>query len=411
MTATAARIDSERAFAADGRRLEGVRVLFVLPSLGVGGAERQAFLLARHLARREGAVVRISSLGPAHIPGTTVPVPNTLVPILEQEGFSWTRFVLTRTEGRRLLQLWDVARLVRFFRRERPDVVLSYCMFPNIMSSLAWRLGGARVLLWNQRDEGRDRVMPVVERVAVGQVQHFLSNSTHGAAFLVDVLGVSRDGVTVISNGIELGRAQLDRASWRRQLGVDDNDFVACMVANLHGFKDHRTLVAAWREVVDRLQASGRQAHLLLAGADGNRSNQVRHQIAELNLTGHVHLLGPVADVPGLLGAIDLSVFSSVAEGVPNAVLEAMAAGVAVVATDYPGIREAVGPSLEPLLAREKDPHDLAEKILRCAEDPRLRTSLGRLGTQRVADEFSVDRLGDETTKAIVKQLELAKSR
>jgi glycosyltransferase involved in cell wall biosynthesis len=403
MTAQTARVVNELPLTGPGRRrLEGVRILFVLPSLGMGGAERQAFLLGRQLTRDEGALVRLVSVGPANIP-------FTMVESIEREGLSWERFTFTHTYGERLRQAWDLARFVVFLRRERPDVVLSYCMFPNIVSALTWKLGGARVCIWNQRDEGRGRVMRAVERVAVRQVRRFVSNSTHGADFLTDTLGVPREQVHVVRNGIETIRAQRDRGAWRRDLGLSDADFVACMVANLHGFKDHHTLIAAWRHVVDRVSPSGRNAHLLLAGANGDRTDDVRRQIDDLNLNRHVHLLGQVTDVAGLLGAVDLSVFSSVAEGVPNAVLEAMSAGVAVVATDYPGIREALGPSAESMLARAKDPADLADKILRTADDASLRASLGRQGRVRVSSEFSIERMSDAATTVIVRELASAR--
>jgi glycosyltransferase involved in cell wall biosynthesis len=403
MTISAARVVTESAVSPRRQpRLAGVRVLFILPSFGIGGAERQAFLLGRQLARDEGAAVRLVSVGPPSIP-------STMVESIEREGLGWGRFIFTHTYGERLRQLWDLARLVVFLRRERPDVVLSYCMFPNIVSALTWKLGGARTCIWNQRDEGRNRVMRAVERVAVRRVTRFLSNSTHGAEFLIDVLGVPRDYVDVVRNGIEPQPAQADRATWRRQVGASDSDFVACMVANLHGFKDHDTLIAAWRVVVDRLRATGQNALLLLAGADGNRSDAVRDQIKRLGLDEHVRLLGPVADVAGLLGSVDLSVFSSFAEGVPNAVLEAMSAGVAVVATDYPGMREALGPAA--VLAREKDAADLADKILQMAADPHRRASLGLQGRLRVNSEFSVERMSNATTRVILRELEMAHRR
>jgi glycosyltransferase involved in cell wall biosynthesis len=165
------------------------------------------------------------------------------------------------------------------------------------------------------------------------------------------------------------------------------------MAANLHGYKDHETLVGAWRMVVDRMEQSGRAAHLLLAGMPGDRSAAVRQQIDATGLAPFVHVIGSVADVAGLLGAVDLAVFSSKAEGIPNAVLEAMLAGIAVVATDYVGIREAVGPAGAGLLARQSDPGDMAEKILTAAADASLRLELGRLGRARVAAEFGADRM------------------
>jgi glycosyltransferase involved in cell wall biosynthesis len=399
MPATATMVDSPAA-KTDGERnrLQGKRVLFILPTLGVGGAERQAFLLARELQRNEGASVRIVSVSPPDIP-------LQLIELCEKEGLSWDRFTLRHTYGQRLLQLWDLIRFTRFLRRERPDVLLPYCMFPNIVSALTWRLGGARLCVWNQRDEGRNRVMRFVERIAVGRINCFISNSEHGAAFLTGELGVTTSRVQVIGNGVELREAQGDRESWRRRLRIPADAFVACMVANLHGFKDHRTLIDAWTRVVTAVEATGRDAHLLLAGSHGDRADEVRRQIEAHGLQQRIHLLGTVNDIGGLLRAIDLSVFSSVKEGLPNAVLEAMSAGVAVVATDYPGVREALGPGVEDFLAEPKDAEDLARKIIRVAMDDELRLHAVRHGQRRVATTFSVSRMSNLTVEVLLKEL------
>lgn len=376
-------------------RLVGVNVFFVLPSLGFGGAERQAFLLARQLMQREGAAVRLVSLGGL----------GGVADLSHQAGIPCERFALRHAEAGRLGQVRDVLRFAAYMRRGRARVVLPYCMFQNVLCGLTWRLGGASVCIWNQRDEGRSRLEPWVEALAVGQIREFISNSHHGAEFLRETLGVRRERVHVIHNGIELAEPSVNRRRWRATLGLSDGAFVACMVANLHGFKDHRTLVMAWPEVVARLGDQGRQAHLLLAGKRGDRYDSLVQEVRDRGLASRVHFLGVVADVAGLLGASDLAVFSSVAEGLPNAILEAMAAGLAVVATDHPGIREAVGPSGLALLAKPGDPRDLADKIVMAAVDPALRASLGREGMVRVRTEFSVQGMCQSTADLIVEHL------
>jgi glycosyltransferase involved in cell wall biosynthesis len=403
MTGSEPLADSRAAFTGGARnRLQGKRVLFVLPTLGLGGAERQAFLLARELQRNEGASVRIVSMSPPDIP-------LQLIELCDKEGLSWERFTLKHTYGERLLQLWDLMRFTRFLRRERPDVLLPYCMFPNIVCALTWRLGGAGLCLWNQRDEGRARVIRAVERLAVSRVGSFISNSQHGAAFVTDALEVPASRVRIVHNGIELPRPKRDAAEWRRALGLSDTDFVACMVANLHLFKDHETLIDAWVQVVAHLKRAGRRAHLLLAGAPGNTSAAIQQQIESNHLVDCVSKLGVVDDVSGLLRAVDVAVFSSFNEGLPNAVLEAMAAGVPVVGTDYPGIREAVGGAGEQLLAAPKNSADLAAKIIRVADDALWRTRAAAQGRDRVTNEFSVRRMANDTVEIILEEMRRVK--
>src|SRR5262249_10605987 len=151
---------------------------------------------------------------------------------------------------------------------------------------------------------------------------------------------------------------------------------------------DHATLVAAWRRVVDRLTPGACDPHLLLAGAPGDQDQSLREQAKALSLCDRVHFMGQVTNVNDLLEDVDLVVFSSHAEGLPNAVLEAMAHGRAVVATDYPGIREALGPEYAPLLAAPRDPDDLADKIVLAAQHPELRASMGAMGRDRVVHTF-----------------------
>lgn len=378
-------------------RLEGARVLFVLPSLSVGGAERQALLLARHLARHEGADVRIVGVVPFGAPAGRVEK------IYEQEGLPVDRFELWHKDRNRLGKVWDLVRFGLFLRRARVDVLLPYCMIPNVLCGLMWRLSGVRVCVWNQRDEGRSRVSPWVERLAVRQIRSFVSNSRHGAEFVVATLGVAPGRVQVIRNGVEIPPPKLDQLSWRRRLALPETAFLACMVANLHSYKDHNTLVAAWRLVVDRLEQSGREAHLLLAGI-GDQYDSIRKQVDDSGLTRCVHFIGCVDDVTGLLRSVDLAVFSSSTEGVPNAVLEAMAAGLAVVAGDHPGVREAVGAVGTPFLVRQQEPSDLAEMVVRVAQDEPLRRWLGAQGRIRAATEFGVERMTDEMVRHIVQQ-------
>jgi len=221
------------------RSLEGKRVMVVLPSFGLGGAERQGFLLARHLAVEQQAAVRLVALN------VTGPVADWCGDL----GIPTQLFPMTHRYRSRRGQLVDILRFTGLLRRQRVDVLLPYCMFQNILCSLTWRAGGARVCIWNQRDEGRSRLEPWIERMAIRQMRCFVSNSTHGAEFLVGTLGVTRDRVQVVWNGVELPLPQSERAEWRARLNLPSDAFVACMVANLHGHKDHAVLIEAWPEV------------------------------------------------------------------------------------------------------------------------------------------------------------------
>jgi glycosyltransferase involved in cell wall biosynthesis len=160
------------------------------------------------------------------------------------------------------------------------------------------------------------------------------------------------------------------------------------MVANLQRFKDHITLLKAWRVVVDRLASEGREAVLLLAGRFDDTPLNLKALAYDLELGRSVRFLGSVKDVSGLLGAVDLGVHSSVNEGCPNGVLECMAAGLAVAGTDYPGILEAVGAEGYAHLAPPGDAEALAERIIKLALDPTARRAAGSANRLRIENEF-----------------------
>jgi glycosyltransferase involved in cell wall biosynthesis len=365
--------------------LAGKRLIIVLGSLELGGSEHQALLLARYLTREQSANVQIWGFNPGQV-----------AKLCDEYGIPWRIVPLPwiRNRARRLRNLAEFAWTLW---RARPDVLLPYTMIPNVVCGLAWRWTGARLCVWNQRDGGVERVGEKIERWAISRTPWFVSNSQHGAEFMAQTLGARPDRIWVIHNGVELiTRNELDRAEWRNWLGVNDNCFLACMIANLSAHKDHTTLLYAWQKVVRRLDTVARRAVLLLAGRFDNTHESLEALARVLGLDSSVRFLGQVDNVPGLLSAIDLGVFSSRLEGCPNGVLECMAAGLAIAGTDIPGIREAVGSDGYPFLAPPGDAETLADRIVTLAMDPELRARLGALNRRRIAMKFSPKRMYEE---------------
>jgi glycosyltransferase involved in cell wall biosynthesis len=359
--------------------LRGQRIIIVLATLELGGAERQAILLARYLAGEQGAEVEVWGYGER----------GRASELCEEHGIRWRSApVPLPWSASRAAQLKRLAIFARSLRRARPDVILPFMFMPSVACGIVWRATGACLCIWNQRDEGRDRLGRWAEKLAVRFTPSFVANSGHGAQFMVRELGVRRELLHVIHNGVQLAPRAADRAAWRSRLEVDDDCFLACMVANLQVFKDHVTLLKAWRIVVDRLQALKRQSVLLLAGRFDGTQDSLKALADELELGGSVRFLGQVKDVAGLLGAVDVGVHSSVNEGCPNGVLECMAASLAVAGTDYSGIREAVGEQGYQFLAPPGDAQSLAERIIALALDREVRREAGAANRQRIESEF-----------------------
>jgi glycosyltransferase involved in cell wall biosynthesis len=274
-------------------------------------------------------------------------------------------------------------------------------MLPNVVCGLAWRLTGAKTCVWNQRDAGL-RFCPELEQWAVRLARCFVSNSTAGADFLATTFALPRDGIRIIPNGVELAPPEADRFEWRSRLGLSSDQFVACMVANITSAKDHATLIRAWRLVVDQLPE--RRPVLLLAGTLTAAASSHQALAEQMQLRNHIRFLGTVNDIAGLLGGADLGVFSSAREGCPNGVLECMAAGLAVVATDIPGTRDALGSEACDQFVPVGDPIAMAERIVTLGRDVALRHVLGLANQSRIHREFSPERMYQDMLRLIAFQ-------
>jgi glycosyltransferase involved in cell wall biosynthesis len=374
--------------------LKDRRIIFVLGSLELGGAERQALTLAGYLSAREGARVEVWGFNLSGPAGA----------ICDRHGLAW-RVIPFYFTGGLPGRLTGLKRLARIIRDARPDILLPYTLIPNVVCGLTWRLTGARACVWNQRDAGIERAGYVWERCAVRLTPQFISNSRQGARFIIDELKAPASKVQVIHNGVEHTSPGLDRASWRERLRVDECCFVACMVGNLHRHKDHETLLKAWRVVVTTLEAEGHKAVLILAGSLYDTYESLASLSRSLGINERVIFAGHVTDVAGLLGAADIAVFSSRSEGCPNAVLESMGAGLAVAGTDVEGVREVLGAAGAPHLAPVGDAEALAQTILNLARDPALCAALGEENRRRVRDGYDAKRMCEETASLLGKLL------
>ena len=250
-----------------------------------------------------------------------------------------------------------------------------------------------------------------VERIAIKRVPWFATNSEGGAQFLVRTLGAPAKRVRVIHNLVQLAPPRMDRTGWRRELGLSDDAFVACMIANLSKHKDHATLLRAWRHFLNNWDAKGRSAVLLLAGRYDVSPETLKALAFDLDLGKNVRFMGQVQDVTGLLSAVDLAVLSSPSEGTPNSALEAMAQGLAVVGTDNPGMRETLGTGGEEYLSPVGDAESLANQILRQASDSSLRALVGSMNRKRIEKEFHPHIAGNQMVSLILEGLQESEPR
>ena len=371
--------------------LKGKQIVFCFGSLELGGAERQGLLLAEHLKINIGAHVEVWGF---HGPGR-------LSALCDEKGIPW-RIVPFPLAQRDWAAVKAIGRFSSLVRKEKVDVLIPYTTMPNLVCALSSVFGGVRVCAWNQRDEGLERFAPWAENLALRIARPIIANSEGSARFLTDVKGISAKRVFVVPNGVMLASPMKSRQAWRQDVGVGEDVPLVAMIANLSPFKDHETLVRAWKHAQG---TSDRDAKLLLAGNQANHEAiaRLRALISELELQDSVHMLGRVDDIAGLLDTVDLVVHSSRSEGSPNAVIEAMCAGKAVIGTDIPGIRQALGDT-GPYVP-VGDVAAMGNEIKRYLGDDVLRKAAENKNKKRAEEEFSVIAMSERMTEIIANEV------
>jgi glycosyltransferase involved in cell wall biosynthesis len=303
--------------------------------------------------------------------------------------------------------LGEIRRLWWIIRRSRPDVLQTWMYHPNVIAGLVGRAAGVPRVCWNIRrtDFTRNSVRRPTALVARlgGLLSHALPDAVvycaQSAAERHVAAGYSEKRIAIIRNGIDTRKFSMSPASRtaiRGKLGLSSEACVIGSIARYHPDKDHRTLLGAVKQVAQ----SEPSLRCILAGPGVETDNsELSRLIEEVGLTSNVLLLGPRSDIPEIMNALDVHVTSSVTEGFPNALAEAMACGVICVSTDVGDAGHVLGPS--GWLVPPGDPKALGCAIMRglsirgTMEWERLRRS----GRERCENEFSVGRMVAEYQK------------
>jgi glycosyltransferase involved in cell wall biosynthesis len=206
----------------------------------------------------------------------------------------------------------------------------------------------------------------------------------------------------VVRNGLALTPCEMARNEWREKLEISEQTIVATMVANFRPQKDHPTLLHAWKKILTTISNDQARPHLLLAGAPQDSYHSVYQLANSLGLLDSVSFLGQVKDVAGLLTASDIGILTTSNEGLPNAILEYMASGLPVVATDLPGNREALGDDPQQLFCKPGDADSIASQLQVLLHNPDLRREFGTRNRQRALTNFSIDKMCKTTASIII---------
>jgi glycosyltransferase involved in cell wall biosynthesis len=356
--------------------LEQIAVLHLITELNVGGAEKALARLLTHLDRGR------YDLTVACLYGGDGPIASQIcdlgIPVIN----------LRMTARWRWDGLW---RLYRLLRRVRPIILHTWMFHANMAGRVLGRLAGVPIVISGERTMGMESGWRYrLNRTTDPLTDRVVCVSQQVAEFAVKHIGIPQEKVVIIPNGIRLPHlAQLpDKGQARAELGLPADLILVGTIARLDPVKR--------LDVLLRATASLPEVHVLVIG-DGPERAQLVALSERSDLTGRVHLVGHQEDVWPWLRAIDVFVLSSDWEGMSNALLEAMGAGLPVVATAVGGTPDVVVDGTTGLLVPSRDPSALAQALATMARDRDLRHRMGQAGRERVRQCFSLQRMVEQT--------------
>jgi glycosyltransferase involved in cell wall biosynthesis len=293
-----------------------------------------------------------------------------------------------------LQNIFAFFQILALLRRQRFDILHTHCSMAGFLGRIAGRLAGVPVIVHTlhalaSRDNQapwKQRVYLAIERWLDGCTDQYVAVSAAMGRQVVEKRIADRRHVTVIHHGLDLDpylQLQGSRGK-RRQLGLHPTCLVVGMVGRLEPQKGVEYLVDA----MPRLCALHEDARVLIIG-DGPLRQSLENRATRRGVHDRVRFLGWRTDVPEILAELDVFCMPSLWESLGYSILEAMACGVPVVASDVEGIPEVVVHGETGLLVPPGDPSALAEAISLLLDRPDLRCAMGRAGQKRVEQRFS----------------------
>jgi len=350
------------------------RILQIIPTLDRSGAEKQMSLLARRLPRDEFDVhvCVLTRSGPRAAELDAAGVPTVVI------GKRW------KLDPR---AFW---RLRRHVARLRPDLLHTWIFAADSYGRAAGLSCGVRHMICGLRcvDPWKGRLQLAVDRALARRTSRIVANSPGVKDFYVGK-GLPAEQIEVIANAVEpLPPSTVSRQQLLAELGLPRDARLVGLLGRLWAQK--RVKDAIW--AADLLKVIRPDVHLLILG-DGPLRQRLWRYRDQVEIRDKVHFLGERGDVAKIMPHLDVLWSTSAYEGQSNAIMEAMAAGVPVVATDIPGTRDLVVDRETGYLFPVGDRAALAKWTDRILNDAALADRLGQAARKRMIDEFSVERM------------------
>lgn len=361
-----------------------MRIMYLVNALNTGGSEHQMVESARRLQKRGHEM----TVGCLLAQGAYLPLIQSMyIPVVEFSPHG----NLMGPGG-----ISAILRLASYLRRNRIDVVHTHDLYSNLLGVPAAWLARTPRIISSRRDLAswwwytpRNRK---ILRVIQNRSDVVVANSAAVRDWLVREDSFATEKIKIVRNGVDVDKfanVPVDRGHVFPQ---HSGKQLIIAVANMHVHtKGHSYLIEAAQQVCSQVD----DAVFLLVG-DGDLRRSFEADVARRGLDDHFVFMGARKDVPELLACCDIAVLSSIAEGLPNVVLEYMAAGLPVVATSVGGVPEIIENDRTGVIIPAKDSAAMATAITKILIDKPFASKIAKAGQGSVRERFSYDRLIDQ---------------
>ncbi len=359
-----------------------IKIALIIDNLEVGGAQKQFIELVKNIDRNKFQVIVVA------LSVHRVDLSNELT----DSGIDV-----------RLIDQWGkicvpaFVKLFKLLRSERPDIVHTYLFTASLYGRIVAKLIGIPIVILSERstDNWKKSSYVWLDRLLAKVTDRVLVNANTIKESLIKREKIPAEKIQIIYNGVNLIKIDAiknDRSQVRENLRILNGNPVIGIIGRLSKEKDHLTFLNAAKRIISAIP----RVNFLIAG-DGHLRKELEDISLSLGLKDRVIFAGNTHNVSEVLQATDILVSASLYEGCSNAILEAMAAGLPIVATKVGGNPEVVNDGVTGILVSPQDPSALAGAVVSLLNNPELMKSMGEKGRERVEANFLLSKMVKRT--------------
>jgi|SRR3989344_1229939 len=341
-----------------------INILYVIGQLGIGGAEKQALELIKGIDKRKFNVILCC-------------LNNNSIDLAKELEKYCKVIILKKILP---IDFTRIPRLIKIIRKYKIDIVHNDLSTANIWGTIAGKIEKKKVIVCLEVLPPYRRYDLVIDKAITLFADKIITYSKTNMEFFRKKLDFDKKKGCILYNGVDLKRFYVKRVKYIKK------DFIVGIVANLSKVKNHQMFLKAAKLVLDKFP----KTKFWIIG-DGPEKKRLVELSKKLIINKNIVFFGLISNIPKILGKMDIFAMTSYSEGLPNALMEAMASGLPVVATNVGGIPELISDGEEGFLVETGDYKGLADKLIILIKKRKLNYVMGKKAKQKIK-QFSIDK-------------------